>query len=70
MVAEPLLLLHFILTSINPRGNPARTSAELLAASLPAQSFVYKEVVFDLTTDELAAKYVNKATDLVKILER
>jgi hypothetical protein len=68
IVAEPLLLLHFILTSINPRGNLARTSTELLAAFLLTESFVYKEVVFDLTTNELTEKYVNEANDLVKTL--
>ncbi|KIM77371.1 hypothetical protein PILCRDRAFT_12012 [Piloderma croceum F 1598] len=62
VVAQPLLLLHFILASIEPKGHPARISAELLSAYLPADSFVYKEVVFNLTTDELVKKHICKAT--------
>jgi len=58
VLAEPLLLLHFILASIDPKGNPARISAELLSGFLPEESFVYKEVIFDLSTDELVVKYV------------
>jgi len=70
VVAEPLLLIHFILASIDLKGNPARLSAELLTSFLPAKSFVYKEVVFDLTTDELIKNYISEATAFTKTLER
>ena len=70
VVAEPLLLLHFILASIDPKGNPARISAELLSGFLSEESFVYKEFVFDLTTDELVEKYIYEVATATRNLER
>jgi hypothetical protein len=70
VVAEPLLLLHFILSSIDPKGSPARISAELLSGFLPEESLVYKELVFDLSTDELIAKYVNEVSAITRNLEK
>lgn len=70
VIAQPLLLLHFILASIDPKGHPARISAEILSAFLPADSFVYKEVVFNLTTDELVTKHIYEATAFTRNLEK
>jgi hypothetical protein len=70
VIAQPLLLLHFILASIDPKGHPARISAEILSAYLPMDSFVYKEVVFDLTTDELVTKHIYEATAFTGNLEK
>jgi hypothetical protein len=70
VVAEPLLLLHFILSSIDPKGSPARISAELLSGFLPEESFVYKELIFDLSTDELVTKYVNEVSTITRNLEK
>ena len=70
VLAEPLLLLHFILASIDPKGSPARISAELLSGFLPEESFVYKEFIFDLSTDELVAKYVYEVATITRNLEK
>ncbi|KIM72929.1 hypothetical protein PILCRDRAFT_15697 [Piloderma croceum F 1598] len=70
VVAEPLLLLHFILSSIDPKGSPARISAELLSGFLPEESLVYKELVFDLSTDELIVKYVNEVSTITRNLKK
>jgi hypothetical protein len=66
IIAEPLLFFHFILASIYPRGSPARLTSELLTVFLPAESFVFKEVVFDLSTDDLVSKH---ATDLIRFIK-
>jgi len=68
IIAEPLLFFHFILASIHPGGNPARLASELLTAFLPAASFVFQEIVFDLSTDDLASKHASNLIHLVKDL--
>lgn len=70
VLADPLLVLHFILVSISPKGNPARIISELLGGFLLDDSFLYEEIVFDVATDELALKYTNEIAILVKALER
>ena len=70
LLADPLLVLHFVLISINPKGNPARIVSELLSGFLLDQSFVYEEVVFDLSTDALIGKYTHAIAGLVHKLER
>lgn len=70
VVSESLVLLHFILSNIRPQGNPARTASELLTAFLPDESFMYKEIIFDLTTDKLTARYTTDMTEFVKTLKR
>jgi hypothetical protein len=70
VVAESLVLLHFILANIRPQGNPARTASELLTAFLPDESFMYKEIVFDLATDQLVARYTAEMVEFVKTLQR
>ena len=69
VLADPLLVLHFVLVSISPKGNPARTVSELLSGFLPDQSFAYEEVVFDFSTVALVRKYTDAITGLVRKLE-
>jgi len=66
IIAEPLLFFHFILASIYPGGSPARLASELLTAFLPAESFVFKEIFFDLSTDDLVSKH---AADLIRFVK-
>jgi hypothetical protein len=70
VLADPLLIFHFILVSISRDGNPARVISELLKGFMLADSFVYKEVVFDLATDKQTLEYTNAIIGLVKSLER
>jgi hypothetical protein len=69
LLADPLLILHFVLVSISSRGNPARLVSEVLGGFLPEQSFAYKEVVFDLTTVRLVRDHTDAMTVLVRALE-
>jgi hypothetical protein len=70
IVASPLLFLHFILSSIHPGGNPARLASELLTGFLPAQSFLFKEIVFDLSTDDRISKHTADAVSFVEALKK
>ena len=69
VVSESLLLLHFMLASIPPGGNPARIASELLTTFIPNESFKYEEIVFDLMTDNLISKYTADIMDFVKTIE-
>jgi len=70
IIASPLLFLHFILSSIHPGGNPARLASELLTAYLPAESFLFKEIIFDLSADDLISKHTADVISFVKSLEK
>jgi hypothetical protein len=67
---EPLLLLHFILSSINPTANPARLVSEMMTPYLLGNTFKYQEITFDLSTDELIAHHAAKMSQLVKELKQ
>jgi hypothetical protein len=69
ILAEPLLLLHFKLISISPRGNPARTASEMLQGYLLEGSFDYREIEFDLTTDALTLKHASYMAKLIETLQ-
>jgi hypothetical protein len=69
ILADPLLVLHFVLVSINAKGNPARIISEMLSGYLPDQSFAFEEIIFDLATDELVLTYTNAIANLVHTLE-
>jgi hypothetical protein len=68
IIAEPLLFFHFILASIHPGGSPAQLASELLTVFLPVASFMFQEIVFDLSTDNLASKHASNLIHLVKDL--
>lgn len=57
VLADLLLIFHFILVSISQDGNSARMILELLKGFMLVNSFVYKEVVFDLATDKQTLQY-------------
>jgi hypothetical protein len=70
ILATPLLVLHFILSSIRPNGNPARFMGDSMGEYLPDGCFRYEEVSFDLTTDAQAALHGNQMNRLVKELQQ
>jgi hypothetical protein len=70
LLADPLLVIHFVLVSIPSRGNPARLISEVLGGFLPEQSFAYEEIVFDLGSDRLVRNHTDAMTVLVRALER
>lgn len=70
VLADPLLVLHFILVSINPKGSPARIMSEIASGFLSETSFLYKEIIFDLTTNERTVRYTKEMTALVRSLEK
>src|SRR6267154_40794 len=70
ILATPLLVLHFILSSIRPNGNPARFMGDSMGEYLPDGCFQYEEVSFDLTTDTQVALHGNQMNRLVKELQQ
>jgi len=48
---DSILLLHFILSSISPAGNPAVLMSEMLRAFLPGDIFQYQEIQFDMSDE-------------------
>ena len=70
LLADPFLIVHFVLVSIPSRGNPARLISEVLGGFLPEQSFVYEDIVFDLGSDRLVHNHTDAMTVLVHALER
>ena len=70
VLADPLLVLHFILNSISLKGNPACMISEMLSAFLLDDSFLYKEIVFNVGTDESVLEYSDNIEVLVSSLER
>ena len=67
---DPLLLLHFILTSISPTGNPAILMSEMLKAFLPGETFLYREIEFNISTDSRLAAHDSILKKLLSEIER
>ena len=69
ILADFLLVFHFVLISISPKGNLARMILEMLGGFLSEELFAYEEIVFDLLMAKLALQYANMITILVQALE-
>jgi hypothetical protein len=69
VLADPILVLHFVLISISPKGNPARVMSEILGGFLMEGSFMYEEIIFDLANNKLIRQYTDAITVLVQTLE-
>ena len=69
VLADPILVLHFVLVSISPKGNPAQVMSEILGGFLMEGSFMYEEIIFDLANDKLVRQYTDAITILVQTLE-
>lgn len=55
---DPLLLIHFVLTSISTAANPALLMNEMLKGFLGGELvFQYREIKFDLSNDTLLASH-------------
>jgi len=69
IISTPLLLLHFIVNGVSPDGNPAGLISNILAGYLK-KDFLYEEIVFDFSTNELALKYTKRVTNFIESIER
>jgi hypothetical protein len=69
LIADSLLVLHFVLDSISQKGNPVHIISAMLGGFLQDESFAYEEVIFDLASNELTLKYANTILLLVQSLE-
>jgi len=67
--AAPLLVLHFVLSSIRCNGNPARFIGDSMSEYLPDGSFRYEEISFDFTADSQAELHAHQMNMLVKELQ-
>ena len=52
VLAEPLLILHFVLKGIDASGTPPVIVDHYLQAYLPRDQLHYREVRFDFSTDD------------------
>ena len=66
---DPLLVISFVLTSINPSGSPARVVSELLKGFL-GDALSFHEIIFDLTTEDLIAAHAQSMDQLVRDVAR
>jgi hypothetical protein len=57
VIGEPLLVLHFILDTIEAASNPARVVHELLKTWLPGNSLRYEEIRFDFSDEDQIESY-------------
>ena len=69
IISTPLLLLHFIVNGVSPDGNPAGLISNILTGYLK-KDFLYEEIVFDFSTNELALKYTKRVTNFIESIER
>jgi hypothetical protein len=55
---DSLLILHFILASLSPAGNPAVLMNEMLKGFLSGEAeYQYREIRFDFSDDSLLASH-------------
>ena len=70
VIAEPLLIIHFCLASIEPAGSPASLVASYIEPWLAKGNFLFKEIIFDLTTEEDVGEHDKKMKKFVKEIQR
>jgi hypothetical protein len=68
VISEPILIIHFFLTKMNPAGSPATLIAEYLKPFLPGGSLMLKEVSFNLSTAHHVGQHQKRMEILVKEL--
>ncbi|KAG2139095.1 uncharacterized protein EDB93DRAFT_1106202 [Suillus bovinus] len=67
--SDPILILHFVLQTIDPLGSPAGIMQEILRPYKPNDKLQYHEIVFDIGTMEKAEKHRLSMSKLVTELE-
>ena len=70
VINTPLLVVHFILSSISPDGSPARFISETMATYLTVDTFRYEEIKFDFTNDGQVDKHDNKMARFVRDVQK
>ena len=70
VIAEPLLIIHFCLASIDPTGSPASLVASYIELWLAKNNFLFKEVIFDLSTEENVGEHDKKMKKFVGQIQR
>jgi len=69
VLCTPILIINFVLLSIDPVGNPARIVSEMMKGFI-ADDLHYHEIIFDVSSDELIKKHGCAMAQLVNLLER
>ncbi|KAG1769684.1 hypothetical protein EV702DRAFT_1202713 [Suillus placidus] len=70
--SNPILVLHFVLTTLDPVGSPAAMMQHKLRPYRPKDSLQFHEIIFDIGTDEKADRHAESMKTLVdrlKLLE-
>ena len=68
---DPLLILHFILASLSPAGNPALLMNEMLKGFLlGVVVYQYREIRFDFSDDSLLASHDHALKKLLFKVEK
>lgn len=71
VISEPLLILHFMLTKMDPTASPANLVAEYLKPYLPGDNrLLLQTIMFDFSTPGLIAEHKKQMVSLVKSLEQ
>jgi hypothetical protein len=66
VLAEPLLILHFVLKGIDASGTPPVIVDHYLQAYLPRDQLHYREVRFDFSTDDGIITHATEMGMMVK----
>ena len=69
VLCDPLLILSFVLSSIEPVGNPLRVICEIMHGFL-GDSLLFEELPFDLSSEDLVEKHEQVMNRLVRQFAR
>ncbi|KAG1838456.1 hypothetical protein DFJ58DRAFT_125776 [Suillus subalutaceus] len=67
--SDPILILHFVLQTVDPLGSPAGVMREILRPYKPNDKLQYHEIMFDIGTMEKVEKHRLSMAKLVAELE-
>lgn len=68
--SDPILVLHFVLRTVDPFGSPAAVMRDILQPYKPKDHLQYHEIIFDFGTGEKVEKHVKMMQALVKQLDK
>ena len=68
--SEELVILHFILESLDRQGTPARLLHNYMQAFVPHESLTWEEVIFNLGDEEQLADHRNAMAKMAQRLSR
>ncbi|KAG2063577.1 hypothetical protein BDR04DRAFT_1123171 [Suillus decipiens] len=67
--SNPILVLHFVLTALDPAGSPAAVMQHQLRPYRPNNSLQFHEIIFDIGTNAKADRHVESMKALVAHLK-